>query len=34
MLHTKLCGKWPDGFGEEDIEGFLPYLGVAAILVM
>ena len=34
MLHTKLCGKRPNGFGEEDIEGFLPYLGVAAILVM
>ena len=34
MLHTKLCGKRLDGFGEEDIEGFLPYLGVAAILVM
>ena len=34
MLHTKLSGKRPDGFGEEDIEGFLQYLGVADILVM
>ena len=34
MLHTKLYGKRPDGFGEEDIEGFLQYLGVADILVM
>ena len=34
MLHTKLYGKRPDGLGEEDIEGFLPYLGVADILVM
>ena len=34
MLHTKLYGKRPDGFGEEDIKGFLQYLGVADILVM
>ena len=34
MLHTKLYGKRPDGFGEEDIEGCLKYLGVADILVM
>ena len=34
MLHTKLYGNRPDGFGEEDIEGFLQYLGVADILVM
>ena len=34
MLHTKLCGKRPAGSGEEDIEEFLPYMGVAAILVM
>ena len=33
MLHTKLYGKRPDGFGE-DIEGFLQCLGVADILVM
>ena len=32
MLHTKVRGKWPDG--SEDFEGFLPYMGVAAILVM
>ena len=34
MLHTKLYGKRPDGFGEEDIEGLLQYLGVADVLVM
>ena len=34
MLHTKLCVKRPAGSGEEDIEGFLPYMGVAAILVI
>ena len=34
MLHTKLCVKRPAGPGEEDIEGFLPYMGVAAILVI
>ena len=34
MLHTKFYGKRPAGPGEEDFEGFLPYLGVAAILVM
>ena len=33
MLHTKLCVKRPAGSGEEDIEGFLPYMDVAAILV-
>ena len=27
MLHTKLCGKRPDGFGEEDIEGFFTIFG-------
>ena len=26
MLHTKFCGKLPDGSGEEDFEGFLPYI--------
>ena len=30
MLHTKAQGHWP--FGSR--EGFLPYMGVAAILVM
>ena len=29
MLHTK-----PSGSGEEDFKGFLPYIGVAVILVM
>ena len=33
MLHTKFSGKRPAGSGE-DFEGFLPYMGVAAILVM
>ena len=26
MLHTKFCGKRPDDSGEEDFEGFLPYI--------
>ena len=34
MLHTKFCGNRPAGSGEDDFEGFLPYMGVAAILVM
>ena len=34
MLHTKPQGHWPIGSGEESFEGFLPYMGVAAILVM
>ena len=34
MLHTKLFGKRPDGFGEEDIEGFLQYLGMTDIMIM
>ena len=35
MLHTKLRGNQPAGSGEEDLfEGFLPYMGVAAILVI
>ena len=33
MLHTKFRGNRPAGSGE-DFEGFLPYMGVAAILVM
>ena len=33
MLHTKFRGNRPSGSGE-DLEGFLPYMGVAAILVM
>ena len=36
MLHTKFRENRPAGFGEEFkiFEGFLPYKGVAAILVM
>ena len=34
MLHTKFRGNRPAGSGEEDLEGILPYIGVAAILVM
>ena len=34
MLHTKLRGYRPAGSGEEDFKGFLPYVGMAAILVM
>ena len=34
MLHTKFRGNRSTGSGEEDFEGVLPYMGVAAILVM
>ena len=34
MLHTKIRENRPIGSGEEDFEGFLPYMGMAAILVM
>ena len=34
MLNTKFRGNWPAGSTEEDFEGFLPYMGVSAILVM
>ena len=34
MVHTKFRGNQLAGSGEEDFEGFLPYMGVAAILVM
>ena len=35
MLHTKFRGSRPAGSGEDDfLKGFLPYMGVAAILVM
>ena len=36
MLHTKFRENRPARFGEEDLflSGFLPYMGVAAILVM
>ena len=33
MLHTKFLGNRPAGSGE-DFKGFLPYMGMAAILVM
>ena len=31
MLHTKFRESRPAGSGEEDFEGFLPYMGVVAI---
>ena len=34
MLHTKFRENWPAGSGEEDFLRFLPYMGMAAILVM
>ena len=34
MLHTKFRENLPASSGEEDFECFLPYIGVAAILVM
>ena len=34
MLHTKFHENQPAGYGEEDFRRFLPYMGVAAILVM
>ena len=35
MLHTKFRENRPAGPGEEKIfDGFLPYMGMAAILVM
>ena len=34
MLHTKFRGDRPAGSGEEYFKGFLPYMGMAAILVM
>ena len=34
MLHTKFQENRLAGSGEEDFECFLPYMGVAAILVM
>ena len=34
MLHTKFLGNRPAGSGEEDFEGFLPNMGMAAIMVM
>ena len=34
MPHTKFRGNRPAGSGEEDFKGFLPYVDMAAILVM
>ena len=34
MLHIKFHGNRHTGSREEDFEGFLPYMGMAAILVM
>ena len=34
MLHTKFRGNRLAGSGEEDFEGVLPYMDMAAILVM
>ena len=34
MLHTKFKGHWSTGSGEEDFLRFLPYMGMAAMLVM
>ena len=34
MLHTKFQGHQSIGSGEEDFLSFLPYMGMAAMLVM
>ena len=34
MLHTKSQGYQPSGSWKEDFKGFLPYMGLSAILVM
>ena len=34
MLNTKFRGNRPAGSGEKIFGGFLPYMGMAAILVM
>ena len=34
MLHTKFRGNGPAGCCKKIVEGFLPYKGMAAILVM
>ena len=34
MLHTRFQGHRPFGSEEEDILRFLPYMGMAAILVI
>ena len=33
-MHTKFRGNRPAGCGEKIFEGFLTYMGMAAILVM
>ena len=33
MPHTKFQGHWSIGSGEEDFLRFLPYMGMAAMLV-
>ena len=33
MLNTKFKGHRPVGYGKEDFKAFLPYMGMAAILV-
>ena len=34
MLHTEFQGYWLSGSREQDFLRFLPYMGMAAILVM
>ena len=34
MLHTKFQGHWSIASGEEEFLRFLPYMGMAAMLVM
>ena len=34
MLHAKFSGNWSSGSREGFQKAFLPYMGVAAILVM
>ena len=34
MLRTKFHGNRPAGSGEENFKGFLPYMGMVAIMVM
>ena len=34
MMHTKIQGHWPFGSEEKDFFRFLPYMAMAAILVM
>ena len=34
MLHTKFGQNWPSGSGDEGLKGFLPYMDMAATLVM